>query len=95
MAVYKSLFMVSAFIAASASHAEDAPPAPSEEKPTMKLGEINERLVVVTVTADQLAKLGFVAVVDKGARLYKPSDFPRICEAAAQHLYELVETAAV
>lgn len=64
------------------------------EKPTMKLGEINERLAVVSVSADQLAKLGFVATVDKGARLYKPSDFPRICEAAAQHLYELVETAA-
>lgn len=64
------------------------------EKPTMKLGEINERLAVVSVNAEQLAKLGFTATVDKGARLYKPSDFPRICEAAAQHLYELVETAA-
>ena len=73
-------------------HVTTAPTA--SEKPTMKLGEINERLVVVSVNAEQLAKLGFTATVDKGARLYKPSDFPRICEAAAQYLYELVETAA-
>jgi hypothetical protein len=30
LAMYKSLFMVGASIVASASHAEDAPPAPSE-----------------------------------------------------------------
>lgn len=64
------------------------------EKATMKLGEINERLVVVSVNAEQLAKLGFAAVVDKGARLYKPSDFPLICEAVIQHLYEVADTAA-
>lgn len=75
------------------AHVTTAPAA--REKPTLKLGEINERLVVVSVNAEQLAKLGFTATVDKGARLYRPSDFPRICEAAAQYLYELVETASV
>ena len=64
------------------------------EKATMKLGEINERLAVVSVNAEQLAKLGFAAVVDKGARLYKPSDFPLICEAVIQHLCEIADTAA-
>lgn len=72
-------------------HVTTAPAA--SEKPTLKLGEINERLVVVSVNAEQLAKLGFTATVDKGARLYRPSDFPRICEAVIQHLYEVADIA--
>ena len=61
-------------------------PAPvAEEKATLKIGEIAARLRF-TVTADFLAELGFHAVVDKGARLYRPSQFPAICEALIQHI---------
>jgi putative phage-type endonuclease len=64
------------------------------EKPTLKLGEINARLDPISVTADGLAKLGFTATVDKGARLYRPSDYPRICEALIQHITEVADTQA-
>jgi predicted phage-related endonuclease len=60
-------------------------PLVEDEKPTLKLGDICARLGF-TVTADFLAELGFTATVDRGARLYRSSDFPRICEALIQHL---------
>jgi predicted phage-related endonuclease len=59
--------------------------AEPDEKPSMKLGVITERLGF-TVTADFLETLGFVAHVERGSRLYRPSDFPRICEALIQHI---------
>ena len=53
----------------------------------MKLGQINERLAPITVTADGLAELGFVHVAtDKSAKLYRECDFPAICEALIQHI---------
>ena len=51
----------------------------------MKIGDICQRLGF-NVTADFLESLGFVATVDKGARLYRPSLFPSMCEALIQHL---------
>lgn len=61
-------------------------PAPvAEERPTMKIGDICQRLGF-NVTADFLESLGFVATVDKGARLYRPSLFPSMCEALIQHI---------
>ena len=61
------------------------PAVDASENATMKLGDICARLRF-TVTADFLAELGFAAVVDKGARLYPPSQFPAICSALIEHL---------
>lgn len=52
--------------------------------PSLRLGQINERLGF-TVTADFLTNLGFSpAATDKSAKLYHDADFPRICDAIAQ-----------
>lgn len=58
--------------------------AAKEEPPTLKLGQINERLGY-TVTADLLARLGFVAHTDRQAKLFRESEFPAICAALAKH----------
>jgi putative phage-type endonuclease len=64
-----------------------AAPAPvAGEKPSMNLGAINARLGGISVTAEFLAELGFVAHVERSSKLYKPSAFPAICEALIQHL---------
>lgn len=61
-------------------------PAPvAEEKPTLKLGDISERLGF-TVTAEFLATLGFAAHVERSSKLYRPSAFPSICDALIQHI---------
>lgn len=58
-----------------------------DELPTMKLGQINERIAPISVTADGLAQLGFVhAATDKSAKLYFESNFAGICEALTRHL---------
>ncbi len=64
--------------------------APEEEKPTLKLGEINSRLRF-TVTADFLSSLGFEAQQQRGACLYHESQFPAICRAIAGHLSRVVQ----
>lgn len=51
---------------------------------TIKLGEICARLGY-TVGADFLSTLGFVATVDRSAKLYRESDFPAICRRIADH----------
>lgn len=56
-----------------------------DERPNMNLGEICTRLGF-TVTADFLAELGFTATVERGARLYRSSDFTRICAAIVDHV---------
>ncbi|MDN8081209.1 YqaJ viral recombinase family protein [Burkholderia multivorans] len=63
--------------------------APSTPKgiPTLRLGQINERLSPITVTADGLASLGFPhAAADKNAKLYHEADFPSICEALIRRI---------
>lgn len=53
--------------------------------PSLRLGQINERLGF-TITADFLSSLGFPpAATDKSAKLYHEADFTRICSAIAQH----------
>ncbi len=55
--------------------------------PRIKLGEINARLGVVSVTADQLEMLGFKPVAtDKAAKLYEERDFPTICRKIQEHI---------
>lgn len=53
--------------------------------PTLRLGMVCERLGF-GVTADFMVSIGFSpAATDKSAKLYHESDFPRICQAIAQH----------
>uniref|UniRef100_UPI003571048A hypothetical protein n=1 Tax=Microvirgula aerodenitrificans TaxID=57480 RepID=UPI003571048A len=62
-------------------------PAPAISIPTLRLGQINERLSPISLTADGLAGLGFThAATDKAAKLYHESDFSRICSALVQHI---------
>ncbi|WP_051528672.1 YqaJ viral recombinase family protein [Microvirgula aerodenitrificans] len=62
-------------------------PVPATSTPTLRLGQINERLSPISLTADGLAGLGFThAATDKAAKLYHASDFSRICSALVQHI---------
>lgn len=54
--------------------------------PRIKLGEINARLAVVSVTADQLEMLGFKATTEKNAKLYEERQFATICRKIQEHL---------
>lgn len=58
---------------------------PKDEPATLPLGKVCERLGF-TVTADFLGEMGFQAHRDRSARLYRESDFPRICQSLIQHL---------
>ena len=65
-----------------------APASPSTP-PTLKLGQISERLGF-TVTADFLASLGFTpAAVDKAAKLFHEAQFPELCDALMAHIAEV------
>lgn len=64
-------------------------PAVSSHKgaPTLRLGQINERLAPIALTAEGLATLGFRhAATDKAAKLYHESDFEPICAALVNHI---------
>lgn len=55
--------------------------------PTLRLGQINERLAPIALTAEGLATLGFKhAATDKNAKLYHESDFDLICDALTRHI---------
>jgi predicted phage-related endonuclease len=57
-------------------------PEPEETDAMLKLGEINARIAPLSITADGLAQLGFTrAAMDKSAKLYLESSFPKICDA--------------
>lgn len=59
--------------------------APSSP-PTLRLGQIGERLGF-TLTADFLSSLGYEpAATDKAAKLYHEQDFPFICGALIAHI---------
>ena len=66
---------------ASAPTSDDAIDSP----PSLKLGEINARLGF-TLSADFLAKLGFVAHQERSSRLYHERDWPHICAALIRHI---------
>jgi predicted phage-related endonuclease len=64
-------------------------PAVSAPKgaPTLRLGQINERLAPIGLTAEGLATLGFKhSATDKAAKLYFESEFEPICAALVRHL---------
>lgn len=55
--------------------------------PALRLGQINERLAPIALTAEGLASLGFKhAATDKAAKLYHESDFEPICAALMRHI---------
>jgi pyruvate/2-oxoglutarate dehydrogenase complex dihydrolipoamide acyltransferase (E2) component len=55
--------------------------------PSLRLGQINERLAPVSLTADGLTRLGFApAATDKAAKLYHEQDFPAMCAALIRHI---------
>jgi hypothetical protein len=62
-------------------------PAPNNDTgATIRLGQICARLGF-TLTADFLSGMGFEPVAtDKAAKLYRESDFPRICNALISHI---------
>jgi predicted phage-related endonuclease len=63
--------------------------------PTLRLGQINERLAPISLTAEGLATLGFKhAATDKAARLYHESDFERICAALVNHIQAALQKEA-
>jgi hypothetical protein len=68
---------------------DSARPAPFNVPllPAMRLGQINERLAPVALSADGLSRLGFApAATDKAAKLYHEHDFPAMCAALIRHI---------
>jgi len=65
----------------------DQPGAVPTAPPALRLGQINERIAPLAISADGLLSLGFTpAATDKSAKLYHESDFPRICAAIQRHI---------
>jgi putative phage-type endonuclease len=63
--------------------------------PALRLGQINERIAPLSVSADGLRTLGFEpAARDKSAMLYHEADFPRICAALVNHINQAQERLA-
>lgn len=59
----------------------------TEAPPALRLGQINERIAPLAISADGLLTLGFApAATEKAAKLYHEGDFPRICAAIQRHL---------
>lgn len=64
-----------------------SPRTMNDGPPTLRLGQINERLAPITLTADGLVTLGFKhSATDKNARLYHEDQFPEICAALIRHI---------
>jgi len=58
-----------------------------ESTATIRLGQINERLAPIHLSAEGLAELGFEPVsIEKPAKNYRESDFGRICDAIVAHV---------
>jgi hypothetical protein len=65
---------------------QPVPPA-DDEPATLKLGAICERLGFTLQAAFIADTLGIVhSATDKAAKLYRPSDFQRICAALVKHV---------
>lgn len=67
---------------------EASKPEPAQDgKPTLRLGQINERLSPIRLDADGLETLGFTpAAIEKAAKLYHERDFAAICHALLSHI---------
>lgn len=70
---------------------EDIQPLVKESTPTLRLGQISERLGF-TVTADFMLSLGFApAATMKASKLYHEADFPKLCQALRNHIATIQE----
>jgi predicted phage-related endonuclease len=74
----------------------DAARAPAAaDEPMLRLGQINERLAPIVLTSEGLSRLGFAHVMtDKSAKLYRESDFHRICAALMRHIADVQQPKA-
>ncbi len=72
-----------------------ARPAAAGTPPTLRLGQINERLAPISLTADGLAALGFAAAGrERAAVLFHEADFPRMCAALIRHVTAVAQAKA-
>jgi hypothetical protein len=72
--------------AVGASHLASLPVV-ADEKPTLKLGDICDRIAPLKIDAAGLERLGFpAAATDRAAKLYRASDWSRIKAAMIDHL---------
>lgn len=61
--------------------------SPADEKPTLKLSDICDRIAPLKIDAAGLERLGFpAAATDRAAKLYRASDWSRIKAAMIDHL---------
>lgn len=61
--------------------------APADDGARINLSDIKDRLAPIQITAEGLASLGFPHVAqEKASKLYRASDFPRICDALMAHI---------
>ncbi|MBA4359305.1 MAG: Heme peroxidase [Pseudomonas sp.] len=73
-------------VAATPIKAAETPAPVNDDGQRFKLGDLSDRLGF-TVSADFLRSLGFEVVAkERGASLYRESDFPRICAALINHI---------
>ena len=72
---------------AAASLAQPVPQPAADEPPGLKLGEINQRLAPLSVTAEGLRQLGFEPTgKDRRAVLYHACQWPAMCAAIVCHV---------
>lgn len=70
--------------AAAATHGDDEP---ADDGARMTLGELNEAIAPLSISAAGLSELGIEPVGRrKAAKLYRSADLPQICEVLRQHL---------
>lgn len=75
---------------AEAVAAADEAPAIDVQPVTMKLSDINHRLAPIHLSVEALRQLGFLHIgIDRAARLYHESDWPRIKAALIAHITNL------
>ena len=64
----------------------------NEAPATLRLGQINERLAPISLSADGLASLGLThAATGKAAKLYHERDFPLICNTLIRHIQGVMD----
>lgn len=82
-------------VVAEVTPIDAARPAAAGTPPTLRLGQINECLAPISLTADGLAALGFTAVGRaRSAVLYHEADFPHMCAALIRHVTAVAQAKA-
>lgn len=79
----------------SATHPSGEAARTPNTVPTLRLGQINERLAPIALSAEGLATLGFKhAATDKAAKLFHEGDFELICAALVRHVESALQKQA-